>query len=397
MTVLDPETGRRRVAAIAGRVASVACAVCLATLALGASAAPAETTHLLERTITLPPGYTAPQPSGVDKEGNILVWLDGQSEIAKFDPNGNPVNFSGLGTNILDGHGGTNCPAVPADCDRVPTTNGFEGNATDHSFYWGYENNIVAVDHSGGPADGYIYVENNYSYNYPTKHHFEGSEVDVFNEAGKFVGILERGAVGPTTSSVPEKPGNAHCGNCQLQGISVSPNGTLYTVVGEYDSHVDAFVPVDGNPTHDQFIGQFNAKPDPETGGLYKATLYKNAAAGEITTSTSAAAGASKATKASGSSTRWKSSRTTARTAATRSTSRMGPRRRTQHGMGVFEESGVHPSYNDFLKNIAIDPKTENAFIWGDGPEIQEWREAGGDFENKEVGPGFGAGSSGAR
>ena len=276
----------------------------------------------------------------------------------------------------------------------MPTTNGFEGNATDHSFYWGYENNIVAVDHSGGPADGYIYVENNYSYNYPTKHHFEGSEVDVFNEAGKFVGILERGAVGPTTSSVPEKPGNAHCGNCQLQGISVSPNGTLYTVVGEYDSHVDAFVPVDGNPTHDQFIGQFNAKPDPETGGLYKATLYKNAAAGNNYVFI---AGCWCFSSEVG---YWfkypvQELQDHSQNGSNPIDFSHGTAPTYSKPMGVFEESGWIPSYNDFLQNIAIDPKTENAFIWGGGPEIQEWREAGGDFENKEVGPGFGAGQFG--
>jgi hypothetical protein len=385
--MLDPRNRLRRAAATVG-------AVSLAALALGTSSALAETTHVLERTITLPSGYSAPQPSAVDKDGNIIVWLDGEQEIAKFDANGNPVNFSGLGTNILDGHGGTNCPSVPSDCDRVPTTNGFEGNRTTSGWYWGENNNIVAVDHSGGPADGYIYVENNYGYENPAKHHLEGSEVDVFNEAGKFVGFLERGAVAPSVAAIPAKPGDDNCGNCQMQGISVTPNGTLYTVVGEYSSHVDAFRPIDGNPAHDQFIGQFNAKPDPSTEGFQDVNLYKNGAASE------------KYVYIGG---RWgfKSDegfwfkypigelQDHSLNGSDPIDFSHGTGKLFSMEMAVFENGGFIPSYNDFLKNIAIDPKTENVFIWGDGPLIQEWRESGGDFENKQIGPGFGGGQIG--
>src|SRR4051794_17871590 len=82
--VLDPRTSQSSVPARAGRVVAAVCAVCVAALALGTSPASAETTHVLERTVTLPAGYSGPQPSALDKDGNIIVWLDGEQEIAKF-------------------------------------------------------------------------------------------------------------------------------------------------------------------------------------------------------------------------------------------------------------------------------------------------------------------------
>ena len=75
------------------------------------SPAGAQTTHPFLGKIELANG-SRPQSSGVDSEGNIIVWLEQEEEVAKFDANGNPVNFSGLGTNILDGRGGFECPAV---------------------------------------------------------------------------------------------------------------------------------------------------------------------------------------------------------------------------------------------------------------------------------------------
>jgi hypothetical protein len=130
----------------------------------GAGAAQADTTHPFIGTLKIPGVTGSIMPSAVDDEGNLIVWRNDITAVAKYDPNGNPVNFTGLGTNILDGEGGKNCPSVPSDCDRVPTTEGFWSPGGRE----GYTNEIVAVDHSGGPTDGYIYVDNNTNdYNYP--------------------------------------------------------------------------------------------------------------------------------------------------------------------------------------------------------------------------------------
>ena len=138
------------------------------------SIAGAETTHPFLGKIELANG-NSPQASGVDSEGNILVWFEKELMVGKFDRNGNPVNFSGLGTNNLDGRGGFECPAVPADCDRVPP-NGFGVGVAD---YQQNESRVVVVDQSGGSQDGYIYVNNNK----------EGGtgEVDVFAPSGIFL------------------------------------------------------------------------------------------------------------------------------------------------------------------------------------------------------------------
>jgi hypothetical protein len=102
------------------------CLVAAASLGCTIQSAFAATTHPFLGDITLSgiqPGQAA-QPEGVDAQGNLIVWISGRAVVAKFDPNGNPVSFTGLGTNILDGAGGSNCPAVPSDCDRA-ATNGF--------------------------------------------------------------------------------------------------------------------------------------------------------------------------------------------------------------------------------------------------------------------------------
>ena len=209
----------------------------LAACALLAPAAHAEYTQLFQKQITLASGST-PQPIGIDPEGDIIVFLEGQEVIAKFDQNGNPVNFSALGTNIIDGAGGLECATVPGDCDRVPA--GQLG-----PFFLGIDP-IAAVDSSGGPTNGYIYIRNH-------NRNLLTGEVAVFAPSGRFVGTLNEAQASPIAT--PDIPANS---------ISVAPDGTIYTIrenQGVFGGapgggQADMYVPVDGNPAHDEFVGQ---------------------------------------------------------------------------------------------------------------------------------------------
>jgi hypothetical protein len=158
--------------------------------------------------------------------------------VAKFDTSGNPVNFSALGTNVIDGAGGLECPDVPTDCDRVPA--GQLG-----PFITGKP--IVQVDSSGGPTNGYIYVRNH-------DKNTRTGEICVFAPSGKFLGTINESQ--PIPISHPDIPPSS---------ISLAPNGTLYTQRENQDAlgsagpgggQIDQYAPVDGNPAHDQFVGQ---------------------------------------------------------------------------------------------------------------------------------------------
>jgi hypothetical protein len=211
----------------------------LAVLCLGAlvaSSANAEYTNPFLGKITLASG-TNPQPVGVDPQGNIIVYLEGQEVLEKFDPSGNPVNFSALGTNVLDGQGGLECPQVPGDCDRVPA--GELG-----PFF--NDRPIAAVDESGGPTNGYIYVRNH------NRNTLTG-ELCVFAPTGRFLGTINEAKAAPIAT--PDLP---------PESISVAPDGSIYTTRGAEEElgsapnggQVDMYFPVDGNPANDEFVGQ---------------------------------------------------------------------------------------------------------------------------------------------
>src|SRR4051794_24831391 len=106
-------------------------AALLTVLAVGATAASADSTHVFQKYITLS-GAGDVQPEGVDAQGNLIVWDNAHHAVAKYGPAGNPVDFSALGTNEIDGAGNHECFTVPSDCDQVVSTNGFatttEGN-----------------------------------------------------------------------------------------------------------------------------------------------------------------------------------------------------------------------------------------------------------------------------
>lgn len=295
-------------------------------VAIGASPATADTTHPFLREITLSSG-TGPQPFGVDSEGNLLVWLGGQEQIGKFDANGNPVNFSGLGTNRLDGKGGFDCPATPSDCDRVP---GGEFHASS-----------VAVDPSTGPAGGDIYVADSASTGQGVKY-----EVEVFDSTGRFRGVIDESQASPATST-----------NSYACSISVSPIGTIFIDHCQgFGAHIDAYAPVDGNPAHDEFIGQIRG--DFIGGRIVADTNY-------LYVSAWSKFPLSELSRPTGSSVPMDFSA---------EGGLFGSRSQEQSECNCVKEDGV------------LDPVTHHMYLLGGAPNgIEEW-----DENNKKVGPNFG-------
>ena len=194
------------------RHALVAVCATAACMAVGSSTALADTTHVFERYIDIP-GAEEVQPVDTDAQGNLLIWRNDTNDLIKVDPNGNPVNFSALGTNVLDGAGDFDCPKTPSDCDQMPTTNGFQ-NGTSST---GYIRNIVGVDHSNGPASGYIYITNNYR----DLDGREQAETVVFAASGKYLGKLDE---------TQPFPNQFYLKDWWRGGVSVGSDGAVYVV-----------------------------------------------------------------------------------------------------------------------------------------------------------------------
>ena len=119
--------------------------------------------------------------------------------VVKFDTAGNPQPFSALGSPALNGS-----DAGP-DADQTPQNELGLG-----------EEAAIAVDNSGGPSDGRIYVSNqNWAY------------VNVFAPSGAYISQFNGEGGPPATFSNP----------C---GLAVDANGSLY-VSDRYNNAVDVF------------------------------------------------------------------------------------------------------------------------------------------------------------
>jgi hypothetical protein len=161
----------------------------LIVLGLGASFAQAAITHPYTGTSFGPGGVRSGSFGNVEgitveqTTGDVLV-LDAAEggHLYKFDAAGAPVDFSSSGTNAIEGVGGA-------------------GGAEEE----------IAVDSSGGPDAGDIYVANN-------------SAVRIYAESGAFLGELSGG---------------------EMCGVAVDPSGDVY--VGIYPGTVRRYAPV-ANP-----------------------------------------------------------------------------------------------------------------------------------------------------
>jgi hypothetical protein len=228
-------------------------AVLVSALVTAGAAAPApaaaNSVHLYETTWNMPSG-SRPTAQAVDNDGNLYVFNQGTLTVSRFDSNGNPAPFAALGTNVIDGKGGFDCPSTPTDCDRVPLGQIFPvGNCPSgcaHPL-------TVAVDNSDGPASGYIYVETagngtGGSGQVP----YPNASLAVFAPSGKFIGEIRTNGDSP-----------AHIGNWPAT-VNVDQDGNVYLKHNRFNyvTVIDKYTPVDGVPAHDVFAGQI--RPDYE-------------------------------------------------------------------------------------------------------------------------------------
>ncbi len=348
--------------------------IALAVAALGAGSAQADTTHPFLGYIDLANGSN-PQPIGVDDAGNLIVWLNDQKAVAKYDINGNPVNFTGLGTNMIDGKGGYDCPNTPSDCDRVPTE-GFR--ETDPHFA---SNTPVAIDHSGSPAHGYIYVENNQS----SGDQSDG-EIDVFSADGTFKGTINQAQPYPQGGDVDvEGQESVYTAS---QGIAVGPDGVLYTVhpMHAYNT-VNRYAPVDGNPAHSIFAGQ--TRTNCYIAGCQVPLQQYSQGAGVIAGRNYVYVG--------GYDRSHPSEELTERSGGAAHYMRYKMKEFFRQGLLnaaetddfrpgiIFGNDGYYPPFNSHLSTWAMDPVNEHVYLGEGWAGIQEW-----DLENHQVGPMFG-------
>jgi hypothetical protein len=138
----------------------------LLLILLAAASASAVTGHPLLRSFSTGPG-TWPRAIAIDSADNVYVHEAGaKSGIAKYTTTGAPVPFSGSASYIQG--------------NKVAGTEaGGGGNPEGYPY-------SIAVDSSGGPTDGYIYMTNLYG---PA-----GSGIYVYDASGIFKGVLGGGS-----------------------------------------------------------------------------------------------------------------------------------------------------------------------------------------------------------
>lgn len=169
-------------------------------LACSAASAFAAQTRVSEGTFgtVAQPTFGAPIGLAVDQSSGDLLVIDATADtVSRYHSDGTPANFSGLGTNVIDGKGG--------EGDQTPQ-NGF-------IFGSGGADSQIAVDSSGTSTNGNIYVT---QFNTTDEKHL----IDVFAPDGHYLGQLD--GAGATDFGEP----------C---GVSVDADGALY--VGDFKRH----------------------------------------------------------------------------------------------------------------------------------------------------------------
>ena len=333
-----------------------ACLAAVLLVGLSASLAHADTTHPFLGHITLTDG-TNPQPMGVDNDGNLIIWLNDQKVVAKFDTDGNPVPFTGLGTHILDGKGTFDCPTTLSDCDRV-ITNGFGSESHNQ------DNSIVAVDNSGGPADGYIYVMNN-------QHPQFTGEIDVFDETGTFLGIVNQQQAYPAGGDALQPS----------QGINVTKSGVLVVVKNHGTlSRINRYVPIDADPANMEFNGQLRARCG-NTLCIAADVAYNDGVAGDEYTY---AAGYDRTHTPEGGTASYYMRYPTSEYFR-QGLFNFAVSDDFSPEIGPFGDGGRFPPFNGNLDVVGMDPETEHVYIGTGWAGFEEWNQ-----NNEQVGPAFG-------
>jgi len=123
------------------------------------------------------------QPANIalDGSGNVYVLEPEKQRVVRFDPAGNPAPFSATAP-YIEGNALTGTPNGAF---------GFLGSGTV---------NGLAVDRSGGPADGSIYVGG----------YFANPQLSIFNSTGSYKGTLDRNIVLPCGFQVDQATGQVY-------------------------------------------------------------------------------------------------------------------------------------------------------------------------------------------
>ena len=217
--------GTRRQAERTRVCLSVIVAVLFAA-ALAAGPAVAETTHPFREIFSSAnqPAFSRDAGMVVDQASGDLVVNDRTAKtLSRWQEDGTASNFSALGTNVIDGKGGGNCLAVPADCDQTPE-NGLNKPGDPAELQ-------IAIDNSGEAADGDIYDTQ------------AGAKlVDVFSGEGKYLGQLT--AAGPTPFG-------------KICGVAVDGSGAVY-VGDDTNKKVHKFIPTANPPANGDWVASFD-------------------------------------------------------------------------------------------------------------------------------------------
>lgn len=178
------------------------------------------------------PTFEWPSVIAVDKgSGDVLVGDYFGESLTRYHADGTPAPFAALGSNKIDGKeaNGKPCSEEPASCDQTPQNGigiGIGGG------------NQIAIDESGGPTDGDIYLSVASS-----------KLVDVFSAEGKYLGQITR---------TGDREIDA------VSGVAVDASGAVY--VSNY-FNISKFVP-SGNPVvNADYVGDL-PMPSGQAGSL---------------------------------------------------------------------------------------------------------------------------------
>jgi hypothetical protein len=164
------------------------------------------------------PSFGNAEGLAVDQATGDLLAIDAAAgTVSRYNPDGTPANFSTLGSNVIDGLGLG---------DETPQGGLSFGSASEVQ---------VAVDNSGGIADGDIYVTQSGAH-----------LIDVFGEDGAYLGQLTESSAGAFGEAC---------------GVAVGPSGDVY--VGDYSGEVHKFVPSASPPLNGDNTANFTTIEHP--------------------------------------------------------------------------------------------------------------------------------------
>ncbi len=193
----------------------------LGALTLSVVPASAAITHKYSGSSFGPTGpgsvFSEPQNVAVDQAtGDVYVVDVGTDSVYKFDSAGDPVSFSASGLPYVSGNQLTGTPTEPFS---FPSASVLQGSAATQ----------VAVDSSGGPTNGDIYVT---SFTNSSPH---GGGIEIFGSDGTWLGSI---------------------GEHFSCGVTVAPNGDVYaaTLTGFGLIGAGKFVPHANPVTGDDLV-----------------------------------------------------------------------------------------------------------------------------------------------